>query len=61
MEGYTMLTDIHTEEELLREIEQEDDWYESLDLDSPDDVFEEIDEDEIILYEEEEDDDNWVH
>jgi len=61
MEDYTMLTDIHTEEELLREIEQEDDWYESLDLESPEDVFEEIDEDEIILYEEEEDDDNWVH
>ena len=55
-----MLTDIHTEEELLREIEQEDDWFESLDSDSPEDVFEEIDEDEIILYEEE-DDDNWVH
>ncbi|MCH9640035.1 MAG: hypothetical protein K0U40_11160 [Betaproteobacteria bacterium] len=55
-----MLTDIHTEEELLREIEQEDDWFENLDLDSPEDVFEEIDEDEIILYEEE-DDDNWVH
>jgi len=60
MEDYTMLTDIHTEEELLREIEQEDDWFENLDLDSPEDVFEEIDEDEIILYEEE-DDDNWVH
>jgi hypothetical protein len=61
MEGNMMFTDIHTEEELLREIEQEDDWFESLDLNSLEDDFEDIDEDEIILYEDEDDDETWIH
>lgn len=50
---------IHTEEELLKEIEQEDDWMEGLDLISFDDVMEDIDEESDILYEE--DKEYWVH
>ncbi len=57
-----MFSDIHTEEELLREIEQEDEWFESLDLNSfEEEIFEDIDEDEIILYEDEDEEDIWVH
>ena len=57
-----MFSDIHTEEELLREIEQEEEWFESLDLNSfEEEFFEDIDEDEIILYEDEDEGDIWIH
>ena len=59
-EGYTMISDIHTEEELLREIEQEDEWFESLDVTSLDDFFEETD-DDVLLDDLDEEDEDWLH
>ncbi|MDH5479723.1 MAG: hypothetical protein OEX11_03075 [Nitrosomonas sp.] len=55
-----MITNINTEEELLREIELEDEWFESLDVNSLEDVFEDLDDDEIISCEDE-DDEDWFH